>query len=72
MKLSNWRFAVYLLIISGFWTSFNQILGNTLAWYVRDFVQTKPLLDFTLGFLRSSTPMVPPSVWSATSRLAAR
>jgi POT family proton-dependent oligopeptide transporter len=53
MKLSNWRFAVYLLIISGFWTSFNQILGNTLAWYVRDFVQTKPLLDFTLGFLRS-------------------
>jgi dipeptide/tripeptide permease len=53
MKVSNWRFAVYLLILSGFWTSFNQILGNTLAWYVRDFVQTKPLLDATAGFLRT-------------------
>lgn len=53
MRVSNWRFAVYLLIISGFWTSFNQILGSTLAWYVRDFVQTRPLLDATAGFLRA-------------------
>jgi len=46
MKLSNWRFAVYLLILSGFWTSFNQIIGaGTIQWYVRDFVQTRPLLD---------------------------
>ena len=28
MQVSNWRFAVYLLILSGFWTAFNQILGG--------------------------------------------
>jgi dipeptide/tripeptide permease len=27
------------------------MLGSTLAWYVRDFVQTRPLLDFAAGFL---------------------
>ena len=47
MQLSNWRFAVYLLILSGFWTAFNQILGGVaLVGYIRDFVQTRPLLDF--------------------------
>ena len=47
MQVSNWRFAVYLLILSGFWTAFNQILGGVpLVGYIRDFVQTKPLLDF--------------------------
>jgi proton-dependent oligopeptide transporter, POT family len=47
MQVSNWRFAVYLLILSGFWTAFNQILvGVPLVSYIRDFVQTKPLLDF--------------------------
>ncbi len=45
MRLTNWRFALYLLILSGFWTSFNQISGAavTLVWYVRDFVETRPL-----------------------------
>jgi POT family proton-dependent oligopeptide transporter len=47
MQVSNWRFAVYLLILSGFWTAFNQILGGVpLVSYIRDFVETKPLLDF--------------------------
>ena len=47
MQVSNWRFAVYLLILSGFWTAFNQILGGVpLVSYVHDFVQTRPLLDF--------------------------
>ena len=47
MQVSNWRFAVYLLILSGFWTAFNQILGGVpLVRYIQDFVQTKPLLDF--------------------------
>lgn len=47
MRLTNWRFALYLLILSGFWTSFNQISGAavTLVWYVRDFVETRPLFD---------------------------
>jgi len=44
MKLSNWRFALYLLILSGFWTAFNQILGGvSLVSYVEDYVQTAPL-----------------------------
>ncbi len=52
MQLSNWRFAVYLLILSGFWTAFNQILGGVpLVGYIRDFVQTKPLLDFLAAVL---------------------
>ena len=52
MQVSNWRFAVYLLILSGFWTAFNQILGGVpLVGYIRDFVQTGPLLDFVANVL---------------------
>lgn len=52
MQVSNWRFAVYLLILSGFWTAFNQILGGVpLVCYIQDFVQTKPLLDFLASVL---------------------
>ncbi|RME36158.1 MAG: MFS transporter, partial [Planctomycetota bacterium] len=45
MHCSNWRFALFLLIMSGFWTSFNQIF-YTMPEYLRDFVQTRPLLHF--------------------------
>jgi len=52
MQVSNWRFAVYLLILSGFWTAFNQILGGVpLVGYIRDFVETKPLLEFLAAVL---------------------
>jgi dipeptide/tripeptide permease len=52
MQVSNWRFAVYLLILSGFWTAFNQMLGGVpLVSYIEDFVQTKPLLDFLASVL---------------------
>ncbi len=44
MHCSNWRFALFLLIMSGFWTSFNQIFLS-LPPYVRDFVDTKPMVD---------------------------
>lgn len=54
MRLSNWRFAVYLLILSGFWTSFNQIIGSgTLVWYIRDFTETRPLFEFLSNALRT-------------------
>jgi len=36
MYCSNWRFALFLLIMSGFWTSFNQIF-YTMPEYIRDF-----------------------------------
>lgn len=44
MHCSNWRFAVFLLIMSGFWTSFNQIF-YTMPEYIRDFVETRPMID---------------------------
>ena len=44
MHCSNWRFATFLLIMSGFWTSFNQIF-LTMPLYIRDFTETKPLVD---------------------------
>ena len=49
MKMGNWRFALYLLILSGFWTSFNQI-WITLPEYIRDFVDTGDMLAALGGF----------------------
>lgn len=46
MHCSNWRFATYLLILSGFWTAFNQIF-LTMPEYIRDFTETRPLIDAT-------------------------
>ncbi|MFQ6049388.1 MAG: MFS transporter [Phycisphaerae bacterium] len=43
MRCGNWRFALFLLIMSGFWTAFNQIF-YTMPEYIRDFVDTRPLI----------------------------
>ncbi|RPH95523.1 MFS transporter [candidate division KSB1 bacterium] len=43
MKIGNWKFALYLLILSGFWTSFNQIF-LTHPEFIRDFVDTKDMV----------------------------
>jgi POT family proton-dependent oligopeptide transporter len=43
MHCSNWRFALFLLIMSGFWTSFNQIF-YTMPSYIRDFTETRPAI----------------------------
>ena len=44
-KIGNWPFVVYLLILSGFWASFQQIF-ITLPEYIRDFVDTADLIKF--------------------------
>lgn len=44
LKLGNWKFALYLLILSGFWTSFNQIF-LTMPEYIRDFVDTSDMVN---------------------------
>jgi len=44
-KIGNWPFVLYLLILSGFWASFNQIF-ITLPEYIRDFTDTADLLRF--------------------------
>ncbi|WKD48136.1 MFS transporter [Microbulbifer spongiae] len=41
--LRNRRFVLYLLIMSGFWTCYNQLF-LTLPLYIRDYVDTAPLL----------------------------
>ena len=42
-KIGNWPFVLYLLILSGFWASFNQIF-ITLPEYIRDFVDTSDMV----------------------------
>lgn len=44
MHCSNWRFALFLLIMSGFWTSFNQIF-ITMPEYIRDYTDTRPMVN---------------------------
>jgi dipeptide/tripeptide permease len=51
MKLGDWRFALFLLLMSGFWTSFNQIF-YTLPLHIRDFVDTTDLMNTSVSFLR--------------------
>jgi dipeptide/tripeptide permease len=55
MYISNWRFALFLLIMSGFWTSFNQIF-YTMPVYIRDFVETRPMIEFVEGIVGESDP----------------
>jgi proton-dependent oligopeptide transporter, POT family len=51
MKLGDWRFGLFLLLMSGFWTSFNQIF-YTLPLYIRDFTDTTDLIN-TIGGVMS-------------------
>lgn len=43
MRLGDWRFGLFLLLMSGFWTSFNQIF-YTLPLHIRDFTDTSDIL----------------------------
>jgi POT family proton-dependent oligopeptide transporter len=56
MKLGNWRFALYLLILSGFWTSFTQIF-ITMPEYIRDFVNSSDMLTSVGGFFSLISPI---------------
>jgi len=58
MYCSNWRFAVFLLIMSGFWTSFNQIF-YTMPEYIRDFTETRPMIDLAESIFGESDPADP-------------
>lgn len=49
MQLGNWRFVLFLCILSGFWTVFNQIFF-TLPEYIRDFTETASILLWLQGF----------------------
>ncbi|MFZ6654605.1 MFS transporter [Undibacterium sp. TJN19] len=43
IRLGNTRFVIYLLIMTGFWTIYNQLF-ITLPLYIRDFVDTSDLV----------------------------
>ncbi len=43
LVLGNWRFMLFLLILSGFWAVFNQLF-MTMPEYIRDFVDTTDIL----------------------------
>ncbi len=58
MHCSNWRFALFLLIMSGFWTSFLQIF-LTMPGYIRDFTNTRPLIDVAERIFGESDPHDP-------------
>lgn len=58
MHCSNWRFALFLLIMSGFWTSFNQIF-YTMPEYIRDFVDTRPVINVFEAVFGESDPNDP-------------
>lgn len=45
MRLGNWQFALFLLILSGFWMIYNQLFF-TAPEYIRDFVNTTALVEF--------------------------
>jgi len=50
MKLGDWKFGLFLLLMSGFWTSFNQIF-YTLNLYIQDFVDTSDLMAASTAFM---------------------
>jgi dipeptide/tripeptide permease len=50
MKLGDWKFGLFLLLMSGFWTSFNQIF-YTLNLYIQDFVDTSDLMTATTSLM---------------------
>ena len=52
MRLGDWRFGLFLLMMSGFWTCFNQ-LYYTLPLYIRDFTDTSDVLSAFTGFFRA-------------------
>ncbi len=44
MRIGNWRFVLFLLLMSGFYSAFNQLF-ITLPLYIRDFTDTRPIYD---------------------------
>ena len=49
IRISNPRFALYLLILTGFWTVYNQLF-YTLPLYIRDYVDTGDVLALLAVF----------------------
>ncbi|UCG52675.1 MAG: MFS transporter [Candidatus Latescibacterota bacterium] len=51
-RIGDWRFVLYLLILSGFWTEFNQLF-LTMPEYIRDYTNTHDILGWLAGLCGS-------------------
>jgi len=51
-KVGDWRFALYLLVLSGFWTEFNQLF-ITMPEYIRDYTDTSDILGWMHGLFNT-------------------
>lgn len=47
-QIGDWRFVIYLLILAGFWTEFNQLF-ITMPEYIRDYTNTHDILAWLVG-----------------------
>jgi dipeptide/tripeptide permease len=47
-QIGDWRFVLYLVILSGFWTEFNQLF-ITMPEYIRDYTNTHDILTWLAG-----------------------
>jgi dipeptide/tripeptide permease len=47
-RLGDWRFGLYLLLLSGFWTEFNQLF-ITMPEYIRDYTNTHDIMGWFAG-----------------------
>ena len=47
-RIGDWRFVLYLLILSGFWTEFNQLF-ITMPEYIRDYTNTHDIMNTLAG-----------------------
>ena len=47
-RIGDWRFVLYLLLLSGFWTEFNQLF-ITMPEYIRDYTDTDDILERLAG-----------------------
>lgn len=52
LVLKNWRFVLFLFILSGFWTVWNQVFLS-MPEYIRDFVDTRDILATALVVTRT-------------------
>ncbi len=52
LVLKNWRFVLFLFILSGFWTVWNQVFLS-MPEYIRDFVDTRDILTTVLVVTRT-------------------
>jgi dipeptide/tripeptide permease len=50
MRVGEGRYLIFLLLMAGFWTSFNQIF-MTLPEYIRDYVDTRDLVGIVEGLM---------------------